>query len=77
MSKKTLHFPVIIEQDEDGWYIATVPSLRGCHTQAKTLAQLDERIKEAIALCIESESIDNTSIPQNKFIGVHQLEIAI
>ena len=77
MSKKTLHFPVIIEQDEDGWFVATVPALRGCHTQAKTLAELDERIREAIALCLEAESAKNGEIPQNKFVGVHDLEIAV
>lgn len=61
MSKQILHFPVVIEQDEDGWFVATVPSLRGCHTQAKTLAELDERIREAVALCVEAESARNCS----------------
>ncbi len=56
MSKRTFHFPVIIEQDEDGWYVASVPSLRGCHTKARTLAELDERIREAVALCIEAKN---------------------
>ena len=56
MSKKRkYHFPVIIEQGEDGVYVATVPTLRGCHTQAPTLAALDERIREAIALCLDAE----------------------
>jgi len=56
MSKKTFRFPVVIEQDEDGWFVATVPSLRGCHTQARTLAELDERVREAIALCLDAET---------------------
>jgi predicted RNase H-like HicB family nuclease len=77
MSKQILHFPVVIEQDEDGWFVATVPSLRGCHTQAKTLAELDERIREAVALCVEAESSRNAVVPQNKFIGVHEMEIAV
>ena len=72
---KKYHFSVVIEQDEDGMYIATVPDLRGCHTQAKTLAELDTRIKEAIELCVEAEGPDK--IPQNTFIGVHQLEVAV
>jgi len=45
-------FSVIIEQDEDGYFVATVPSLRGCHTQAKSLDALEKRIREAIALCL-------------------------
>ena len=47
-------FTVIIEQDEQGYFIAEVPELRGCHTQAKSLDVLMERTKEAIQLCITS-----------------------
>jgi len=43
-------FLVVIEQNEDGKYIASVPSLPGCHTQADSLAALEDRIKEAIEL---------------------------
>ncbi len=46
-------FKVIIEQDEDGLLVASVPALPGCHTQAKTLAELKKRTREAIALCLE------------------------
>ena len=46
-------FTVIIEQDEEGYYIAEVPELKGCHTQAKSLDTLMERVKEAIRLCLE------------------------
>ena len=66
-------FNVIIEKDEDGYFIATVPSLKGCHTQAKTLDKLMERTKEAIELCLEVED----EISQNEFIGVQRLVVAI
>jgi len=46
----------LIEKDEDGYYIATVPSLRSCYTQARTLAELCPRIKEVIKLCLEEET---------------------
>lgn len=46
-------FKVIIEQDEDGYFVASVPALPGCYTQAKTLKELRKRIKEAIELCLE------------------------
>ena len=46
-------FTVIIEQDEEGYYIAEVPELKGCHTQAKSLDTLMERVREAIQLCLE------------------------
>ncbi|HEY9803064.1 MAG TPA: type II toxin-antitoxin system HicB family antitoxin [Leptolyngbyaceae cyanobacterium] len=48
-------FDVIIERDSDGYFFASVPSLAGCHTQAKSLDELMERIKEAIELCLEIE----------------------
>jgi predicted RNase H-like HicB family nuclease len=51
-SKKN-QFKVLIERDEDGYFIATVPALPGCYTQAKTLTQLTNRIKEAIQLCLD------------------------
>ena len=48
-------FNVIIERDREGYYVASVPALRGCHTQAKSLDELISRIKEAIELCLEVE----------------------
>lgn len=51
MEKKVMDFNVIIEQDEDNVYVATVPELEGCHTQGKTIQEVLERIKEAIELC--------------------------
>jgi len=47
---------VIVEKDEDGIYVASVPDLPGCHTQAKTLDELTKRIKEAIKVYLEAES---------------------
>jgi len=46
-------FSVVIEKDEDGYFVASVPTLRGCHTQAKSLDVLMKRVKEAIELCLE------------------------
>ena len=71
---KKYHFPVLIEQDEDGMYVGLVPDLKGCHTQAKTLSELERRLREAIKLCLLVEKIH---VRQNKFVGVHQLEIAV
>ena len=49
-------FNVVIERDEDEYLVASVPSLPGCHTQAKSLDDLMERAKEAIELCLEDEA---------------------
>lgn len=63
-------FNVVIEQDEDGYFVASVPALRGCHTQAKSLDALMKRVKEAIALCIEVEEP-----VENQFIGVQRVAV--
>ena len=53
-NKTPLTFTVLIEQDEDGFFVATVPALKSCYTQAKILEELYPRIREVIALCLES-----------------------
>ena len=63
-------FNVVIEQDEDGYFVASVPALLGCHTQAKSLDVLMKRVKEAIALCIEVEEP-----VANQFIGVQRVAV--
>lgn len=50
---KDLQFKVLIEQDEDGVFVASVPAIPGCHTQGETYEEAVKRIKEAIALCLE------------------------
>jgi len=68
--KKMKEFSVIIERDEDGYFVASVPALRGCHSQAKSLDTLMKRIKEAIELCLEVEQPI-----LNEFIGVQKVAI--
>ena len=63
-------FSVVIEQDEDGFYVASVPALRGCHTQAKSQDVLMKRIKEAIGLCLMVEKPVS-----NHFIGVQRVAV--
>ena len=48
-------FTALVERDEDGLYVGIVPDLKGCHTQARTLAELEKRLKEAVKLCLEIE----------------------
>ncbi|MDP3948401.1 MAG: type II toxin-antitoxin system HicB family antitoxin [bacterium] len=59
MSKLPQEFRAIIEQDEDGYFVASVPALPGCHTQARNLAELRKRIREAIILCLETAASDS------------------
>ena len=64
-------FDVIIERDEEGFFIASVPSLKGCHTQAKSLDLLMKRIREAIELCMEVEDHPK----QNEFVGIQRVTV--
>tara|TARA_Y100000310_G_scaffold334528_1_gene414528 strand:- start:130 stop:354 length:225 start_codon:yes stop_codon:yes gene_type:complete len=72
MKKKVLNFTVLIEKGEDGFYIATVPDIPGCYTQAKNIGELMDRIKEAIEVCLES---DKEEVKPLEFVGVQQVEI--
>ena len=65
-------YNVIIERDSDGYFVATVPEFRGCHTQAKSLDSLMKRVREAVDLCLEVEG-DQTGSPE--FIGVQRITI--
>ena len=66
-------FTVIIERDEDGYFVGTVPELKGCHTQAKSLDELTERMKEAVLVCLEAEG--EVEEGELKFIGVQRIAV--
>jgi predicted RNase H-like HicB family nuclease len=71
MKKKIYNFTVVIEKDEDGFYVGSVPSLKGCHTQGKSIDELMENIKEAIELCLEVKK----ELPEEEFIGIQQVKV--
>ncbi len=79
-SVNKLQFKVLIEQDENGTYIASVPELPGCYTQGKTLEKVRERIKEAIELVLEEdqdlkkEKLTSPASHQN-FFGIEEITI--
>ena len=64
---------VIIERDEDGYFIGTVPELKGCHTQASSLDELMERMKEAALLCLEVEG--ELTEGELQFVGVQRIAV--
>ncbi len=69
-------FTVVIEQDDNGIYVASVPELEGCHTQAKDIDELKERIKEAIQLYLEVKSDLIKEVPL-EFVGIQKVEVAV
>ena len=64
-------FSVIIERDAEGWYVGTVPALRGCHTQARSLDSLMERIREAIGVCLDADEPPRAA----EFIGIRRVAV--
>lgn len=65
-------FDVVIERDDEGLYVASVPQLPGCHTQASSLDALMERTREAIELCLEVQGVS----PHNlEFVGVQRITV--
>ena len=64
---------VLVERDRDGFYVASVPSLKGCLTQARSLDELMERIREAAELCLD---VQGEEVDELEFIGVQRLTIA-
>jgi len=65
-------FSVIIERDAEGYYVASVPALRGCHTQSKSLDDLMGRVREAIGLCLE---VQGEQLEPLDFIGVQMVTV--
>jgi predicted RNase H-like HicB family nuclease len=72
MRKAKREFSVIVERDEEGYYVASVPAIPGCHTQARSLDKLMERIREAIELCLQVEKNEPAS---TEFIGVQRVAV--
>ncbi len=68
----TRQFDVVVEKDSDGYFVASVPALPGCHTQAKSLDELMVRIREAIALCLESQGAPTEDLD---FVGVQRVTV--
>jgi predicted RNase H-like HicB family nuclease len=69
MGKRIFH--VVIEKDENGVLIAKVPALRGCHTQARDMDTLRNRIREAIELCLEYGG----EVEENEFVALEAVEV--
>jgi predicted RNase H-like HicB family nuclease len=72
-------FQMLIEEDEDGWYVADVPALVGCHTQGRTFEEALANIREVIEMCIQEMREEGTPIDSRypEVVGIKTLEIAV
>ena len=72
---KTLHLPILVEQDEDNYYIVSCPVFKGCHSYGKTIDEALENIKEVIDICIEEEKEKVMEI--NRFVGFREMHVPL
>lgn len=68
----TRQFDVVVERDSEGYFVASVPALPGCHTQAKSLDELMSRVREAIELCLE---VQGEPVESLDFVGVQRVTV--
>lgn len=73
----TYHFPVVIEKDEDGFFVADCPDLAGCHTQGRTLEEAIGNIRDAIKLHLKILKEERQEIPKVKPVSLTSLEVSI
>jgi predicted RNase H-like HicB family nuclease len=68
---KKVHLPIIIEIDEDGFYIVSCPIFKGCHSYGETIDEALQNIREVIEICLEETGVEEL----NKFVGFREMEI--
>lgn len=73
----TYNFPVIIEKDEDGFFVADCPEIQGCHTQGKTLEEAITNIRDAIKLNLKISKEDRQEIPKVQPVSLTSLEVTV
>ena len=70
---KNLPLPILLELDEDGFYIVSCPVLKGCHSYGKTIDEAMDNINEVIEMCLEETDVDNI----NQFVGFREIQVPI
>ena len=71
MSKgSSLHLPVLVELDEDGVFVVSCPTFKGCHSYGKTIDEAMNNLKEVVKMCLEEESTSSL----NRFVGFREME---
>lgn len=74
---KTYQFPIVVEKDEAGFFVADCPNLQGCHTQGKTLEEAVNNLKEAVELHLQDRLEAGEEIPQTTPVKITSLEVSV
>ena len=77
LKTNTYQFPVIIEKDSDGFFVADCPDLVGCHTQGHTIEEAITNIRDAIKLNVKILKEDEKEIPQFNPVSFTSLEVTV
>ncbi|MDP3955119.1 MAG: type II toxin-antitoxin system HicB family antitoxin [bacterium] len=75
---KILNYRVLIEQDEDGKFVASVPSLQGCYTEGNTFEEALKNAKDVIKLHLAARK-GRRLLPddsETEFVGVKNIIIS-
>jgi len=70
---KRYHLPIIIEMDEDGYYIVSCPLFKGCHSYGDNIDEALKNISEVVEMCLEETKVDEL----NNFVGFRKLEVCL
>ena len=73
--KKILHLPILIEQDEDNYYIVSCPVFKGCHSYGVTVDEALDNIREVIDMCIAEENEKESEM--NRFVGFREIQVSV
>ena len=70
---RKISLPIVVEVDEDGFYIVSCPTFDGCHSYGDTIDEALENISEVIEMCLEEQDFTET----NEFIGLREIEVVL
>lgn len=70
---KNSFLTVYIEQDEDGMFIGSIPSMQGCHAEGKTQEKMLRNLREVLKLCLRNVNVKE--VAKTKFVGIQNLEV--
>lgn len=71
---KNTQFIVYIEQDEDGMFIGSIPSIPSCYAQGKTQEEMLKKLAEVVKLCLRN--LDKKEIEHNRFVGIQNIDLS-
>jgi len=74
-NKRILHLPILVEQDEDNYYIVSCPVFKGCHSYGKTIDEALENIREVIDMCLDEEKEKAEEL--NRFVGFREIQVTL